>query len=51
MDLEGKITPDLAKSYEISPDGLTYTFHLHSNVEWHDGHPFSADDVAFSLGR
>jgi peptide/nickel transport system substrate-binding protein len=51
MDLDGKITADLAKSYEISPDGLTYTFHLHSNVEWHDGHPFSADDVAFSLGQ
>jgi peptide/nickel transport system substrate-binding protein len=51
MDLDGKITGDLAKSYEISSDGLTYTFHLHSHVEWHDGHPFSAEDVAFSLGQ
>jgi peptide/nickel transport system substrate-binding protein len=51
MDVEGKISPDLAKSYEISPDGMTYTFHLHSGVEWHDGHPFSAEDVAFSLGQ
>lgn len=50
MDLEGKITGDLARSYEISPDGMTYTFHLHSNVEWHDGKPFSAEDVVFSLG-
>ena len=51
MDVDGKVTGDLAKSFEISPDGLTYTFHLHSGVEWHDGHPFSADDVAFSLGQ
>jgi len=51
MDVEGKITGDLAKAYEISSDGLTYTFHLHSNVEWHDGHPFSAEDVVFSLGQ
>jgi peptide/nickel transport system substrate-binding protein len=51
MDVDGKVTGDLAKSFEISPDGLTYTFHLHSGGEWHDGHPFSADDVAFSLGQ
>ena len=51
MDVDGKVTGDLAKSFEISPDGLTDTFHLHSGVEWHDGHPFSADDVAFSLGQ
>jgi peptide/nickel transport system substrate-binding protein len=51
MDTDGKITPDLATSWEISPDGMTYTFHLHSNVEWHDGHPFSAEDVAFSIGQ
>ena len=51
MDLDGKITADLATSHEISADGLTYTFHLHSGIEWHDGHPFSADDVAFSLGQ
>src|SRR5580698_5376839 len=51
MDVDGKITPDLATSWQISPDGLTYTFHLHSGVEWHDGHPFSADDVAFSIGQ
>jgi peptide/nickel transport system substrate-binding protein len=51
MDVEGKITGDLAKSFETSPDGLTYTFHLHTGIEWHDGRPFSADDVAFSLGQ
>jgi len=41
--------PSLAKSWEISPDGLTYTFHLQEGVKWHDGVPFSADDVVFSV--
>lgn len=44
-----KPQPGLAKSWEISPDGLTYTFHLQTGVKWHDGKPFSADDVVFSL--
>ncbi|MGR3626428.1 MAG: ABC transporter substrate-binding protein, partial [Limimaricola sp.] len=40
--------PALAKGWEISEDGLTYTFHLHDDVVWHDGEPFSAEDVVFS---
>jgi peptide/nickel transport system substrate-binding protein len=40
--------PSLAKSWEISPDGKTYTFHLERNVKWHDGTPFTARDVLFS---
>ncbi|WP_346896597.1 ABC transporter substrate-binding protein [uncultured Roseibium sp.] len=40
--------PQLAKSWEISDDGLTYTFHLFDNVKWHDGEPFSSADVVFS---
>ncbi|MBV9076069.1 MAG: ABC transporter substrate-binding protein [Methylobacteriaceae bacterium] len=43
--------PSLAKSWEISPDGTVYTFHLQSGVTWHDGKPFSADDVVFSLDK
>ena len=46
-----KIEPMLAESWEISPDQLTYTFHLHHGVKWHDGQPFTADDVKFSYER
>lgn len=43
-----KPQPGLAKSWDVSDDHLTYTFHLQPNVTWHDGKPFSADDVVFS---
>ncbi|NTV65365.1 MAG: peptide ABC transporter substrate-binding protein, partial [Oscillochloris sp.] len=46
---DGLPEPGLASSYEITPDGLVYTFHLRRNVTWHDGSPFSADDVIFTL--
>ncbi|MCW8182277.1 ABC transporter substrate-binding protein, partial [Verminephrobacter eiseniae] len=42
--------PELAQSWTISPDGLTYTFQLASGVKWHDGKPFTAADAAFSIG-
>jgi peptide/nickel transport system substrate-binding protein len=41
--------PWLAKSWEISSDGKSYTFHLRNDVKWHDGTPLTADDVAFSM--
>jgi peptide/nickel transport system substrate-binding protein len=40
---------DLAQSWTVSSDGLSYTFTLKNNIKWHDGTPFTADDVAFSL--
>lgn len=40
--------PQLATSWEVSEDGLTYTFHLVENAKWHDGEPFTAADVVFS---
>ena len=41
--------PELAKSWELSDDKRTYTFHLQDGVTWHDGKPFTADDVVFSI--
>lgn len=41
--------PALAVSWEIAPDGLSYRFTLRQGVKWHDGEPFTAQDVAFSL--
>ena len=43
--------PSLAKSWEISPDGKVYTFKLQDGVKWHDGKPFTADDVVFTLDK
>ncbi len=39
----------LASSWETSADGKTWTFHLQPNVTWHDGTPFTADDVVFTF--
>lgn len=47
-DKDLKIIGDLAESYQISPDGLTFTFRLRKNVTWHDGKPFSARDVLYT---
>lgn len=41
--------PELAKSWDISEDGLTYTFHLEEDVYWHDGEPFTSEDVKFTF--
>jgi len=44
-----KPLPSLARAWTISPDGRTYVFELERNVKWHDGKPFTAHDVVFSL--
>jgi oligopeptide transport system substrate-binding protein len=43
--------PGLAKSWDISPDGKTYTFHLRTNLVWSTGEPITADDVVYSWIR
>src|SRR3546814_4834647 len=50
-DLDGKLTPELAVSYEQSDDGLTYTFKLRPNAKFHNGDPLTAEDVRFSWKR
>ena len=45
------IEPGLATSWESSEDGLTWTFHLRKGVTFHDGTPFNAEAVLFSLNR
>lgn len=41
--------PDLAKEWSVSDDNLTWTFKLQENVKWHDGQPFSCEDVKFTF--
>ncbi len=47
--IDGQYVPALADSWETSADGLTYTFFLNQAATWHDGTPFTADDVLFSM--
>ncbi|MBA2450419.1 MAG: ABC transporter substrate-binding protein, partial [Chloroflexi bacterium] len=42
-------TADLAETWSAAPDGLSWTFNLRKGVTWHDGRPFTADDVKFTL--
>ena len=48
-DKHRQLVPDLAERYEISEDQLVYTFYLKSNIFWHDGESFDADDVIFTI--
>lgn len=48
-DGDNRVVPRLAKSWEYDETTLTYTFHLEENVTWHDGAPFTAEDVKFTF--
>ncbi|MBI3634302.1 MAG: hypothetical protein HY228_01635 [Candidatus Yonathbacteria bacterium] len=48
-DGKGGFIPDLAESYKVSKDWLTYTFTLKNNLTWHDGEEINADDVVFTI--
>jgi peptide/nickel transport system substrate-binding protein len=49
LDASGQISPSLALDWDVSEDGSVYEFRLRRGVTWHDGAPFSADDVAFTV--
>lgn len=49
VDEYGQPIPDMASEWTVSDDGLTYTFTLRDGITWHDGAPFTADDVAFTM--
>ena len=51
INLDGRITPLLAESWSIDPDGKVYTFKLRKGVRFHDGEAFDASDVKFSFER
>jgi len=48
---EGELEPELAEKWEVSDDGLEYTFYLRQGVTFHNGEPFTADAVVFSWNR
>lgn len=47
---DGTPRADLAERWEVTPDGLTYTFHLRPDLRWHDGEPLTSADAAFTVG-
>ncbi len=51
LDKDGRPGPGMASSWEVSGDGLRYTFHLRPEACWENGDPFTADDVVGSWKR
>lgn len=51
LSSDNSVSLDLASSYQVSPDGLSYTFTLHSHLTFSDGTPLAAADVAYSINR
>ncbi|MBI5034304.1 MAG: ABC transporter substrate-binding protein [Chloroflexi bacterium] len=48
---KSELVPGLAEKWDVSADGLTYTFYLRKNVKFHDGSTFTADDVIYTFDR
>lgn len=44
---QSKLEPDLCDTWQVSPDGKVYTFHIREGVKWSDGEPFTTDDIMF----
>ena len=51
VDQDGKLQPGQAESYEVSEDGLTWTFHLREGLKWSDGSDLTANDFVYSWKR
>ena len=51
IDKDGKVAPSMAEKYEVSDDGLTWTFHLRDGLKWSDGSDFKAGDFVYSWQR
>jgi glutathione transport system substrate-binding protein len=51
IDEHARVLPELVKTWSVSPDGLTYTFHLQTGVTFHDGTPFNAEAVKVNFDR
>ena len=51
MDSDGQAVPAIAESYDLSDDGLTYTFHLRDDAQWSNGDPVTASDFVFGWQR
>jgi peptide/nickel transport system substrate-binding protein len=49
IDKDLNFIPDLARAWKVSKNGLVWTFYLRKDVTWHDGAPFTADDVKFTF--
>jgi peptide/nickel transport system substrate-binding protein len=50
-DAKETLQPQLAESWSVLPDGITWEFKLRRGITWHDGSPFTADDVLYSFER
>ena len=51
FDNAGNVLPLAARGWDVSPDGLTYTFHLRAGMKWSDGRPVTASDFEYAWKR
>jgi peptide/nickel transport system substrate-binding protein/oligopeptide transport system substrate-binding protein len=51
LNVQNQVVPDLARSWDVSPNRKVYTFHLRTDARFFDGHPITADDVIYSIDR
>ena len=51
VEKDGTLTGDLAESWDAAPDGMSYTFRIRRNIQWHDGKPLKAEDIRWALSE